>query len=93
MFTFFRNRLSSFALTCLGDPLLKTATVLGCAIRTHVHYPVMPAPPGLGLILNRSGDVYHVVLSYLEGVLPEDEVATLLDEFRQRLLNGAPQPQ
>ena len=53
----------------------------------------MPAPPGLGLILNRSGDVYHVVLSYLEGVLPEDEVATLLDEFRQRLLNGAPQPQ
>ena len=93
MFTFFRNRLSSFALTCLGDPLLKTTSVLGCAIRTHVHYPVMPAPPGLGLILNRSGDVYHVVLSYLEGVLPEDEVATLLDEFRQRLLNGAPLPQ
>lgn len=93
MLTFFRNRLSSFALTCLGDPLLKTDSVLDCAIRTHVHFPVIPAPPGLGLILNRSGDVYHVVLAYLEGVLPEDEVATLLDEFRQRLLNGAPPEQ
>ena len=89
MFTCFRNRLSSFALTCLGDPLLKTTSVLGRSIRTHVHLPVIPAPPGLGLILNRSGDVYHVVLSYLEGVLPEDEVATLLDEFKSRLLAGA----
>lgn len=93
MFTFFRNRLSSFALTCLGDPLLKTNSVLGGTIRTHVHFPVIPVPPGLGLILNRSGDVYHVVLSYLEGVLSEGKVATLLDEFRQRLLNGAsPEP-
>ncbi len=93
MFTFFRNRLSSFALTCLGDPLLKATTVLGCPIRTHVHLPVIPVPPGLGLILNRSGDSYHVVLSYLEGILPEDEIASLLDEFRDRLLNGAPAAQ
>ena len=93
MFTFFRNRLSSIALTCLGDSMLTAKTVLGCPIRTHIHFPVIPAPPGLGLILNRSGATYHVVLSYIEGVLPDDEIAPLLSEFRRRLLNGAPPSQ
>lgn len=89
MVLFFRNRLSSFALTCLGDPLIKATSALGCPVRSHIHFPVIPAPPGLGLVLSRSGKVYHAVLSYLEGILPEEDVEALLDSFRRLLLDDA----
>ena len=89
MVLFFRNRLSSFALTCLGDPLLKASSALGCPIRCHVHFPVIPTPPGLGLVLSRSGKVYHAILSYIEGILPEEDVDALLDSFRKLLLGDS----
>jgi hypothetical protein len=92
MTLFFRSRLSSFALTCLGDPAIQVPGALGCRIRTHLHLPVIPTPPGLGLILNRSGGVYHAVLSTIEGILPEDEIDAILPAFRAMLLgeDGTP---
>ena len=89
MVLFFRNRLSSFALTCLGEPLIKASSVMGCPIRSHVHFPVIPAPPGLGLVLSRSGKVYHAILSYIEGILPEKDIDVLLDSFRALLLGDS----
>ena len=89
MVLFFRNRLSSFALTCLGDPLLQATSALGCPIQSHIHFPVIPAPPGLGLVLSRSGKVFHAILSYIDGILPEADVAALLDSFRRLLLDDA----
>lgn len=89
MVLFFRNRLSSFALTCLGDPLIKASTAMGCPIRCHIHFPVIPTPPGLGLVLSRSGKVYHAILSYIEGILPEEDIDALLDSFRRLLLGDS----
>ena len=89
MVLFFRHRLSSFALTCLGEPLIKASTAMGCPIRSHIHFPVIPAPPGLGLVLSRSGKVYHAILSYIEGILPEKDIDALLDSFRRLLLSDA----
>lgn len=89
MVLFFRNRLSSFALTCLGAPLIQASSAMGCPIQSHIHFPVIPTPPGLGLILSRSGKVYHATLSYLEGILPEKDIDTLLEVFRRRLLDDS----
>ena len=86
MVKFFRNRLSSFALTCLGEPALQAASTLGCPVLRHVHFPVIPTPPGIGLVVSRSGARYHVVLSYVEGILPENEIEGLLESFRSRWL-------
>ncbi len=88
LMVFYCNRLSSFGFTCLGESAVKTPAVLGCRVRDQIHFPVIPTPPGIGLILNRSGGVYHAVLSYIEGILPEDEVDGLLTTFRERLLEG-----
>jgi hypothetical protein len=82
----YRSRLSSFGFTCLGESALRTRAVLGCRVRDQIHFPVIPAPPGFGLILSQSEGVYHVVLSYLEGILPEAEVDAILQDFRARLL-------
>lgn len=86
MVKFFRNRLSSFALTCLGEPALQAASVLDCPVLRHLHFPVIPTPPGIGLVVSRSGTKYHVVLSYIEGILPESEIEGLLESFRSRWL-------
>lgn len=84
---FYRNRLASFGCTCLGDSAVKTPAVAGCRVRDQIHFPVIPSPPGIGLILNQSGGVYHAVLSYLEGILAEEEVDGLMADFRSRLLD------
>ena len=84
----YRNQLASFAFTCLGTPALKTAAVLGCPVRGHLHLPIIPTPPGIGLILSRSGGAYHAVLSYIEGILPEDEIDALMESFRAKLLDA-----
>ncbi len=86
---FYRNRLSSFGFTCLGESAVKTPSVTGCRVRTQIHFPVTPAPPGIGLILNQSGGSYHAVLSYIEGILSEEEAAALMKSFRARLLDEA----
>lgn len=83
---FYRNRLASFGFTCLGESAVRTPAVLGCRVRDQIHFPVIPTPPGIGLILNRSGGVYHAVLSYIEGILSEEEATRLMASFRARLL-------
>jgi len=86
---FYSNRLASFGFTCLGESTVKTPAVMGCRVRDQIHFPVIPTPPGIGLILNQSGGVYHAVLSYIEGLLSEEEVEALTDTFRARLLDEA----
>ena len=83
----YRNRLASFGFTCLGESALRTPAVLGCRVRDQIHFPVIPAPPGIGLILSQSRGVYHAVLSYIEGILSEEEVDALMASFRMRLLD------
>jgi len=84
---FYRNRLASFGFTCLGESKVKLPAVLGCAIRSTIHFPVIPTPPGIGLVLNPSGGVYHAVLSYIEGALSEEDADALMADFRKRLLD------
>ena len=79
----------AFGFTCLGESTVKTPAVMGCRVRDQIHFPVIPTPPGIGLILNQSGGVYHAVLSYIEGLLSEEEVEALTDTFRARLLDEA----
>jgi hypothetical protein len=83
---FYRNRLASFGFTVLGESGLKAPAVLGCRVLDQIHFPVIPTPPGIGLILSRSGGVTHAVLSYIEGILTEAEADEALALFRAKLL-------
>ena len=65
---------------------MTTPAVMGCRVRDQIHFPVMPTPPGIGIILSQSGGVYHAVLSYIEGILSEEEVDGLMEAFRARLV-------
>lgn len=81
----YRDRLSSFGFTCLGESAVKASALLGCPVRDQIHFPVIPTPPGIGLILSQSGGAYHAVLSYIEGILSEEQIDAMMADFRARL--------
>ncbi len=83
---FYRNRLSSFGFTGLGASAITEPAVLGCPVRDRIHFPIIPTPPGVGLILDQSGGGYHIVLSYIEGILSEESADALMANLRASLL-------
>ncbi len=85
----YRRRLSSFGFTCLGESAMRSTHLLGCPIRSRMHFPVIPAPPGIGLIFCRHQGAYHAVLSYIEGVLGEDAADDVMTRLRASLLNSS----
>jgi hypothetical protein len=84
---FYRNRMSSFAFTSLGEPPMTLSEVAGCRVTDCIHFPVIPAPPGLGLILCQHEGKLHAVLSYFDGVISDEEAKGILARFRTQLLS------
>lgn len=83
---FYRNHLSSFGFTSLGESAITEPTVLGCPVSHRIHFPVIPTPPGIGLIVDQSGGGYHIVLSYIEGIITEENADTIMANLRAHLL-------
>ncbi len=83
---FYRNRMSSFAFTSLGEPQMTISEVAGCRVSDYIHFPVIPTPPGLGMILCQHAGKLHAVLSCFEGVISEEEAKAVLARFREQAL-------
>ena len=84
---FYRNRMSSFAFTSLGEPQMTISEVSGCRVTDYIHFPVIPTPPGLGLILCQHAGKLHAVLSCFEGVITDEEAKAVLARFREKILS------
>jgi hypothetical protein len=83
---FYRNRMSSFAFTSLGEPQMTLSEVAGYRVMDYTHFPVIPTPPGLGLILCQHAGKLHAVLSCFEGVISDEEAKAVLARFREQAL-------
>ncbi|MEI6645542.1 MAG: hypothetical protein WCP12_05860 [bacterium] len=83
---YYRNRMSSLAFTSLGEPQMNVSEVAGCRVLDYIHFPMIPTPPGLGLILCQHADKIHAVLSYFDGVISDEDVQAVLARFREQIL-------
>jgi len=83
---FYRNRMSSFAFTSLGEPQMNVSEVAGCRVLDYIHFPMIPTPPGLGLILCQHAGKLHAVLSCFEGVISDADMDAVLARFREQAL-------
>jgi hypothetical protein len=83
---YYRNRMSSFAFTSLGEPQMNVSEVAGCRVLDYVHFPMIPTPPGLGLILCQHAGKLHAVLSCFEGVISDEDMDAVLARFREQAL-------
>jgi hypothetical protein len=83
---YYRNRMSSFAFTSLGEPQMNVSEVAGCRVLDYIHFPMIPTPPGLGLILCQHAGKLHAVLSCFEGVISGEDMDAVLARFRVQIL-------
>jgi len=50
---------------------------MGAAVVNLLHMPLVPLPPGLGLVVNRFGQRMNATLSYVDGLLSSEEVGAV----------------
>jgi hypothetical protein len=84
-----RGEFSSFGFTCLGDSGVGARRFAGARVTNLLHMPIMPVPPGLGLIVNRFGPRLNVVLTYIDGMLEDGDVSGIERTFRAAAAAGA----
>jgi hypothetical protein len=83
-----KGRMATFAFSHLGKSAYRSAEFLGGAVKNVFHMPRVPVPPGLGFFSNLYGDRLNLVVSYLDGMLSEEDVRGIETGIRRRF--GAP---
>ena len=78
----------SFFFSYLGNGRGRFSECMGSKIINLFHTPRVPVPPGLGCFFNFFDGRLNLVITYLEGLLTEEEVLLLENNIRERL--GAP---
>jgi len=76
-----------FGYTGAVTPALET--FLGHRVTNLLHYPTLPAPPGLVCVFNRFGHRLNACLVLREGILSTEEETTLKARLTERLLRPA----
>ena len=76
---------ASLGFTCVGKGGFASAQFMGAEVVNLFHMPMIPVPPGVGLVVNQHGQRMNAVISYLDGMLAAEDLRALGAELRGRL--------
>ncbi len=79
-----RGEFASLGFTCVGKGYGATQ-FMEASVANLIHMPLVPVPPGLGLFVNQYGKKMNVILSYVDGLLTDEEARVVLEEARRLL--------
>ena len=79
-----KGKMATFAFSHLGKSAYQHPLFMEKAITNIFHMPRVPVPPGLGFFSNYYNKRLNLVISYLDGLLRDDEVRMLDGEIRGR---------
>ena len=77
------GELFSFNCADLGDWPAALEECFGRRVVNAYHVPVVPPRPGIGVFFNRCGRQNNLVVSWIEGVVSEDEAARIIEVVRE----------
>lgn len=80
-----KGQLASFCFASVGEAAYDSQEFMGLDVRNMFHMPRLPVPPGLGVFLSQFRGRLNVVLSYLEGILTEEEADSVAAGLRAAL--------
>jgi len=80
-----KGKMATFAFSHLGKSSYQFTEFMGNDIENIFHMPRVPAPPGLGFFSNYYNNRLNLVISYLDGLLIDEEVSMLETGIRKRL--------
>jgi hypothetical protein len=82
-----KGKIATFIFSHVSKNLL-SPDLMGAKIEEVFHMPRVPVPPGLGFFSNYFNGRLNLVISYLDGLMSEDEVDMLVKEITDRMLGG-----
>jgi hypothetical protein len=80
-----RGEFASLGFTCIGKGGYACPEFMEARVANLFHMPLVPAPPGLGLVVNHTGKRMNVTLSYLDGMFSDEDIRNIKDDLRRGL--------
>jgi hypothetical protein len=81
----FAGRLCTLYFACLRETGFTLPTFLGAPVRNLYHKPLAFAPPGVNLCMTQFGGAFNLVLSYVDGVMDDDDARKMIAHFKASL--------
>ena len=82
---YLKGQIASFSFSYVGESAYKSSSFMGKKILNILHMPRVPVPPGIGIFFHQSQNKLNVVLSFLEGILSDEEANELIHTLQSRL--------
>jgi NRPS condensation-like uncharacterized protein len=79
-----KGKMATFVFSHLGKCSYQHSVFMGKAIVNMFHMPRVPVPPGLGFFSSNFKNRLNLVISYLDGLLGDEEVRMLEEGIRDR---------
>lgn len=80
------GKMSSFGYSDLGENPIKVTGMCGTKVKSVLHYPPIPSPPGFNSVVVKENGQLKFVLGYVAEALSETEMDEMENEFREMLL-------
>jgi len=77
-----KGKMATFAFSHLGKSSYQHPLFMGRKVSELFHMPRVPVPPGIGFFSNYYNGRLSLVISYLDGLLSDDEVLMLEQQIR-----------
>lgn len=78
------GKIATIAFSHLGKSSYQSNSFMDCPIENLFHMPRVPLPPGLGFFSNLYDEQLNMMISYIDGVISDDELNLLESGIRRK---------
>jgi hypothetical protein len=80
-----RGEFASLGFTCVGKGGYPFDRFRDAELVNLIHMPLVPVPPGIGFFINQFGPRMNAVLSYVDGMLDDEDIRKFREDVRRVL--------
>ncbi len=80
-----RGEFASLGFSCVGKGGYALSQFMEATLANLFHMPMLPVPPGVGLVVNQFGNRMNAVLTSLDGMFSEEEEQRIQEKMRHLL--------
>ena len=80
-----KGQIASFCFSYIGESAYASPVFMEKKVHNIFHMPRVPIPPGLGIFFERFQGKLNVTFSYLDGILEDDEIDSIVHTLQSRL--------
>jgi len=82
---YLKGQIASFSFSYVGETAYESSYFMDNKIINLFHMPRVPVPPGIGIFFQQSKENLNVILSYIDGMLTDEESGKILSLLKTRM--------